>query len=115
MQSLQTAVEGDQGTDRTSAKASPPQMLAVLSQGLPSLYRCAYRLLGNKDDAEDAVQDALLAALKHLNQFRGEAQFSTWLTAIVINSVRMHLRKRLRYTHVSSFRHLVRRPTQSRG
>ena len=76
-------------------------MLHVLSHGLPSLYRRAYRLLGNKADAEDAVQDALLAAFKHLNQFRGEAQLSTWLTAIVINCARMHLRKRSRYIHVS--------------
>jgi RNA polymerase sigma-70 factor (ECF subfamily) len=57
--------------------------------------------LGNKDDAEDAVQDALLAAFKHLNQFRGQAQLSTWLTAIVINCARMQLRKRSRHLHVS--------------
>jgi RNA polymerase sigma-70 factor, ECF subfamily len=75
-------------------------MLHVLSHGLPSLYRRAYRLLGNKPDAEDAVQDALLAAYKHLNQFRGDAQLSTWLTTIVINCARMHLRKRSRYIHV---------------
>jgi len=76
-------------------------MLSVLSHYLPSLYRYAYRLLGNKTDAEDAVQDALLAAYKHLNQFRGEAQLSTWLTTIVINCAKMQLRKRSRYTHVS--------------
>jgi RNA polymerase sigma-70 factor (ECF subfamily) len=76
-------------------------MLSVLSHCLPSLYRYAYRLLGNKADAEDAVQDALLAAYKHLNQFRGDAQLSTWLTTIVINCSRMHLRKRSRYIHVS--------------
>ena len=76
-------------------------MLSVLSHGLPSLHRRAYRLLGNEADAEDAVQDALLAAYKHLKEFRGEAQLSTWLTAIVINCARMQLRKRSRYTHVS--------------
>jgi len=75
--------------------------VAVLSHRLPYLYRYAYRLLGNKTDAEDAVQDALLAAFKHLNQFRGDAQLSTWLTTIVINCARMHLRKRSRYIHVS--------------
>jgi RNA polymerase sigma-70 factor (ECF subfamily) len=42
-----------------------------------------------------------LAAFKHLNQFRGEAQLSTWLTAIVINCARMQLRKRSRHIHVS--------------
>jgi len=57
--------------------------------------------LGNEADAEDAVQDALLAAYKHLNQFRGDAQLSTWLTSIVINCARMHLRKRSRHIHVS--------------
>ena len=84
-----------------STKSSPAEVLSVVSHCLPSLYRYAYRLLGNKTDAEDAVQDALLAAYKHLNQFRGEAQLSTWLTTIVINCARMHLRKRSRYTHVS--------------
>ncbi len=84
-----------------STKPSPTEMQSVLSHGLPSLHRYACRLLGNKDDAEDAVQDALLAALKHLDQFRGEAQLSTWLTTIVINCARMQLRKRLRYIHVS--------------
>lgn len=81
----------------------PPssQMLHVLSSRLPSLYRRAYKLLGNKADAEDAVQDALLAAHKHLDQFRGDAQISTWLMTILLNSARMQLRKRLRHELVS--------------
>jgi RNA polymerase sigma-70 factor (ECF subfamily) len=56
--------------------------------------------LGNRADAEDAVQDALLAAYTHLNQFKGQSQFSSWLTAIVLNSARMRLRRRLRHIHV---------------
>ena len=94
-------IEGGEGVAVDSAKPSPAEMLSVLSHGLPSLYRYAYRVLGNKADAEDAVQDALLAAYKHLNQFRGDAQLSTWLTTIVINCARMHLRKRSRHIHVS--------------
>ena len=89
------------GVALDSTKPSPAEVLSVVSHCLPSLYRYAYRLLGNKTDAEDAVQDALLAAFKHLNQFRGDAQLSTWLTTIVINCARMHLRKRSRYIHVS--------------
>jgi RNA polymerase sigma-70 factor, ECF subfamily len=73
----------------------------ILSSGLPSLYRGAYRLLGNAADAEDAVQEALLAAYTHLDQFRGQAKMSTWLSAIVHNSARMQLRRRLRHAHVS--------------
>src|SRR6201981_1941649 len=82
-------------------KPSPAPVMSSLAHGLPSLCRGAYRLLGNKADAEDAVQHAVLAACKHLNQFRGNAQLSTWLTAIVLNCAKMHLRRRLRHTHVS--------------
>jgi RNA polymerase sigma-70 factor (ECF subfamily) len=94
-------IERGESVALESGTPSPAQMVPVLSHGLQSLYRYAYRLLGNKPDAEDAVQDALLAAFQHLNQFRNEAQFSTWMTAIVINCARMQLRKRSRYTHVS--------------
>jgi len=73
----------------------------VLARRLPSLHRSAHRLLGNPADAEDAVQDALLSACKHLDQFRGESQIATWLTAIVSNSAHMQLRRRPRQIHVS--------------
>jgi len=101
MPSLENLIERDEGVALESGTPLPAQMVPVLSHGLQSLYRYAYRLLGNKPDAEDAVQDALLAAYKHLSQFRGEAQLSTWLTTIVINCAKMQLRKRSRYTHVS--------------
>jgi len=94
-------IEGGEGVALDSTEPSPAEMLSVLSHCLPSLYRYAYRFLGNKADAEDAVQDALLAAYKHLNEFRGDAQLSTWLTTIVMNCARMHLRKRSRYIHIS--------------
>jgi RNA polymerase sigma-70 factor (ECF subfamily) len=83
------------------SKNGTREMQDVLSRYLPSFYRRAYRYLGNAADAEDAVQDALLSAYKHLDQFKGEAQMSTWLTAIVTNSARMHLRRRPRQIHVS--------------
>jgi len=73
----------------------------VLTLYLPRFYRSAYRQLGNAADAEDAVQDAMLAAYLHLDQFKGQAQMSTWLTAIVTNCARMQLRRRPRQTHVS--------------
>lgn len=72
----------------------------VLSNCLPSLYRRAFRLLRNAADAEDAVQDALLAAYTHMDQFRGRSQMSTWLSAIVHNCARMQLRKRARRLHL---------------
>jgi RNA polymerase sigma-70 factor, ECF subfamily len=53
-----------------------------------------FRILGNWEDAEDVVQDSLLRAFRHLDQFRGTCGFSTWLTRIAINSALMELRKR---------------------
>jgi RNA polymerase sigma-70 factor (ECF subfamily) len=77
------------------------QLEQILASGLPPLYRRAYRILGNTADAEDAVQDALLAAYTHLHQFRGQAQISTWLTTILLNCARLQLRRRRRHIHVS--------------
>jgi RNA polymerase sigma-70 factor (ECF subfamily) len=72
----------------------------VVTRCLPALYRIALRRLGNIADAEDAVQDALLSAYRHLDQFKGEAKFSTWLTSIVINSAGSKLRRHLRHVHI---------------
>ncbi len=44
------------------------------------------RLLRSKEDAEDAVQDALLSAYRNLAAFQGRSLFSTWLTRIVVNA-----------------------------
>ncbi len=77
------------------------EMEDALSRYQTALYRKAYDHLRNEFDAEDAVQDALLSAYKNLDQFKGQAQISTWLTAIVINCARMHLRRRPRQTVLS--------------
>ena len=65
-----------------------------------SLNRIAARRLGNMADAEDAVQDAFLSAYTHLDQFKGKAQMSTWLTTIVINSALMRVRRRTQQPQV---------------
>lgn len=63
--------------------------------------RIALGHLSNAADAEDAVQDALLSALTHVDQFKGQAKMSTWLTTIVINSARMKLRRRLSQVQIA--------------
>jgi RNA polymerase sigma-70 factor (ECF subfamily) len=77
------------------------EMKDVLTRSMPSFYRRAYRYLGNAADAEDAVQDALLSACRHLDQFKGQSKMSTWLTTIVINSALTQLRRRPRQIHTS--------------
>ena len=62
--------------------------------------RLAVSILHNWDDAEDEVQNALLNAFKHLRDFRLDAQFSTWLSRIVMNQCRMHLRSTRRSRNI---------------
>jgi RNA polymerase sigma-70 factor (ECF subfamily) len=49
-------------------------------------HRVAYRLLGNEQDAMDAVQDGFLKAVRHLEDFDGRSGFRTWLLRIVTNA-----------------------------
>jgi len=63
-----------------------------------NMYSAAFAILRNGADAEDAAQDAVLKAFKHIRQFRGEARFSTWLIQITINTARM--RKRKEHAHL---------------
>ena len=58
------------------------------------LQRTALAILRNKEDAEDAVQDALCRAYIRLQSFQGKSSLSTWLTRIVINSALMIRRRR---------------------
>jgi RNA polymerase sigma factor (sigma-70 family) len=101
MQNANAYVGADERNEIPSEEAATQQLQQILATGLPPLYRRVYRILGNTADAEDAVQDALLAAYTHLNQFRGNARFSTWLTTIVLNCARMKLRRQPRYVHES--------------
>ena len=71
------------------------ELTDVITHHSARFRRIALGHLSNVADAEDAVQDALLSALTHVHQFRGQAKMSTWLTTIVINSARMKLRRRL--------------------
>jgi RNA polymerase sigma-70 factor (ECF subfamily) len=59
-----------------------------------SLKRRIQRIVRNREDAEDVLQDTLLRAYAHLSGFRGTCTFRTWLTTIAINSSLMLLRKR---------------------
>ena len=73
----------------------------AVSRNLSFFYKRAYRYVGDPHDAEDAVQDAFLSAYKHLDQFKGTAKMTTWLTSIVTNSALSKLRRRPRHPHIS--------------
>jgi RNA polymerase sigma-70 factor (ECF subfamily) len=101
MQKANAYGRNDEPDEIPSEEGAAQQLEQILASGPPSLYRRAYRILGNAADAEDAVPDALLAAYTHLDQFRGQAQISSWPTTIVLNCARLQLRRRLRHVQVS--------------
>jgi RNA polymerase sigma factor (sigma-70 family) len=67
---------------------------ALCKRYVQQLLRTALRITRNREDSEDAVQDALLRAFVHLKDFDGRSSFATWLTRIAINSALMILRKK---------------------
>ena len=65
------------------------------------VFQATYRVTRNRQDAEDALQDALLNAFTHMKNFEGRSSFSTWLTRIAINSALMILRKKRNCSEIS--------------
>jgi RNA polymerase sigma factor (sigma-70 family) len=64
-------------------------------------FSTTYRITRNRQDAEDALQDAFLKAYVHLKNFDGRSSFSTWLTRIAINSALMILRRKRAHPEIS--------------
>ncbi len=58
------------------------------------VYGLCLRVLGNREDAEDATQEAFIAALRRAETFRREAAFSTWLFRIAVNAATDQARRR---------------------
>jgi RNA polymerase sigma-70 factor (ECF subfamily) len=76
-----------------TAPAEVGELEQLVSRDFKRHTARAYGYLRNIQDAEDAVQDALLSAFKHLSDFKSRAKLSTWLTSIVINAARAQRRK----------------------
>ena len=58
------------------------------------VFTLALRLTGNRDEAEDVLQDTMLKALGKLGEFRGDAPFWGWIRRIAVNEALMQLRRR---------------------
>jgi RNA polymerase sigma-70 factor (ECF subfamily) len=94
--------------------AIPPVLLAACRRGdqaaLASLVRLTYRrsyglalrLVGDRFDAEDVVQEAYLRVFRAMGDFREEARFETWMYRIVTNSAISWLRRRGRWPELLS-------------
>jgi len=58
------------------------------------IYRLGMNITGNREDAEDVLQEAFLKAFEHLPEFREDSRFYTWIVRIAVNEALMKLRKR---------------------
>jgi RNA polymerase sigma-70 factor (ECF subfamily) len=80
---LRRFLDGDEGAFRALYRRHTPRLRALVQ-----------RLLGGgRGDAEDVIQETWLSACRGIHGFRGEAQFSTWLTTIAIRSVQARFRR----------------------
>lgn len=76
----------------------PDAFRAVMRRHNRRLFRIAYSILKDADEAEDAVQDAYLRAFQSLGQLEDPARFPTWLATIAVNEARGRLRRARRTT-----------------
>ena len=76
-----------------SKEAKVAEFVGAAESCRPQLLRLAARVVGNCEEADDIVQEALLKAFANLSKFRGESRVSTWLCAIVRNTAFESVRK----------------------
>jgi RNA polymerase sigma-70 factor, ECF subfamily len=76
-------------------EGNPSAVEALVRVYEKDLYRLALSILDDPSEAEEATQDAFLAALKALASYRGEATLGTWLYRITINICQTRLRRRM--------------------
>jgi RNA polymerase sigma-70 factor, ECF subfamily len=66
----------------------------LVSRYESKIFRLTMNITRNREDAEDAMQDAFLKSYSHLKNFQGDSRFYTWLVRIAANEALMRLRKR---------------------
>ncbi|MBX6370685.1 MAG: RNA polymerase sigma factor SigM [Acidothermus sp.] len=81
---------------RRHLAGDPDAFAEIFRRHRDRLWSVALRVLGSPEDAADAVQDAVISALRAAASFRGEAALGTWLHRILVNTCSDYLRRRQR-------------------
>ena len=90
-----TIVREDEGALVAAAKGGDlASFEELLNRYERRIFRLTMNITQNREDAEDATQDAFLKAYQHLDNFQGGSRFYTWLVRIAVNEGLMRLRKR---------------------
>jgi len=73
---------------------------ALVRRHLGEVFDLAWRIIGDRDVAQDAAQEAIISALGALHRFRGDASFRTWLLRITVNAAKTQFRRQSRRREV---------------
>ena len=84
----------DEEVVRRVCAGEPALFEIVMRRYNPRLFRVARAIVRDDAEAEDVLQQAYVNAFSHLQQFAGEARFSTWLTRIATNEALARVRRR---------------------
>ncbi|PRY26435.1 RNA polymerase sigma-70 factor (ECF subfamily) [Aliiruegeria haliotis] len=90
----------DEDLAEAAANGDRDAYAALLSRHYDRLFAFAFRLTGQRAEAEDLTQDICVGLPKKLRGYRGEAKFTTWLYRIVVNAA--HDRRRRAATHTKA-------------
>jgi len=83
-------------------RAGDPDALSELLQGYQHrIYAVCYRMLGDREQAADLAQDAMVKVIEGLDSYSGQAKLSTWIIRITMNACLSHLRKQKLRRHAS--------------
>jgi RNA polymerase sigma-70 factor (ECF subfamily) len=85
-----------EGTERALSGSTEDVFRALVEEHSRAVFRLAYRVTGNEQDAEDVVQETFLKAHKHFGRFDSRASFATWIHRIATNCSIDLLRRRSR-------------------
>jgi RNA polymerase sigma-70 factor (ECF subfamily) len=87
-------VRDDVALLRAHAEGDPQAFAEIVRRHRDRLWAVALRTIGDREDAADALQDALLSAFRAADRFRGDAAVTTWLHRIVVNACLDRIRRR---------------------
>lgn len=85
-----------EGTETALVGSTEEAFRALVEEHSRKVFRLAYRVTGNEQDAEDVVQEAFLKAYNHFGRFDSRASFATWIHRIATNCAIDLLRRRSR-------------------
>ena len=88
------ALDSDEELVQSARSGSKTAFVELWRRHSSTVFRAAYRIVKNREDAEDLAQETFLKAFANLQSFNGASKFSTWLVRIGVNAALGELRRR---------------------